>query len=36
MDQIVNESLLGDRFVVLLFGVFASVALGWRRLVSTG
>jgi len=27
MDQIVNESLLGDRFVVLLFGVFASVAL---------
>jgi putative ABC transport system permease protein len=27
MDQIVNESLLGDRFVVLLFGVFAGVAL---------
>jgi predicted permease len=27
MDQIVHESLLGDRFVVLLFGVFAGVAL---------
>jgi len=27
MDQIVNESLLGDRFVMLLYGMFAAVAL---------
>jgi putative ABC transport system permease protein len=27
MDQIVDESLLGDRFVVLLFAIFAGTAL---------
>jgi putative ABC transport system permease protein len=27
MDQIVDESLLGDRFVMLLYGMFAAVAL---------
>lgn len=27
MDQIVNESLLGDRFVMLLYGTFAATAL---------
>jgi len=27
MSQIVDESLLGDRFVMLLYGVFAAVAL---------
>ena len=27
MDQIVDQSLLGDRFVMLLYGIFAAVAL---------